>query len=211
MTTIFGMPFSTISAFWAVSALMVMTPGADWAYAISSGLKNKTVVPAITGMLTGYVAVTIIVASGVGALIAANPQALTILTVAGCAYLIWLGVSILRHPATPEIGDATDSPSVLKQYVKGFGVSGLNPKVMLLFLALIPQFTIPTASIPIAWQIVLLGLIHIASTAVVYFTVGFSAKKVLGTRPALAKFVSRLSGVLMITIAGLMLWQRFAG
>lgn len=204
------MPLSTLTAFWAVSALMVITPGADWAYAISSGLKNKSVVPAITGMLTGYIAVTVIVASGVGALIAANPQALTVLTVAGCVYLMWLGLGILRHPATPDVGNASDSPSILKQYVKGFGVSGLNPKVMLLFLALIPQFTIPTANVSVAWQIVILGLIHIASTAAVYFTVGFSAKAVLGTRPALARGISRLSGVLMIAIAVIMLVQRFA-
>lgn len=204
------MPFSTLTAFWAVSALLVITPGADWAYAISSGLKNKSVVPAITGMLTGYVAVTVIVASGVGTLIAANPQALTVLTVTGCVYLMWLGLGILRHPATPGVGNASDSPSILKQYVKGFGVSGLNPKVMLLFLALIPQFTIPTANMSVAWQIVILGLIHIASTAAVYFTVGFSAKAVLGTRPALARGISRLSGVLMIAIAVIMLVQRFA-
>ncbi|WP_271395828.1 LysE family translocator [Neomicrococcus lactis] len=203
------MPLSTLSTFWVVSTLMVLTPGADWAYTISSGLKNKSVVPAISGMLTDYMAVTVIVASGVGVLVAANPQALTALTVIGCAYLVWLGVGILRHPATPEIGDASDSPSIFRQYVKGFGVSGLNPKVMLLYLALIPQFTIPTANIPVPWQIVLLGLIHITSTAIVYLSVGYSAKRVLGARPSLALFISRLSGVLMIAIAALMIFQRF--
>ncbi|WP_394525483.1 hypothetical protein [Paenarthrobacter nicotinovorans] len=38
------MPFGTLAAFWAVSFLFVITPGADWAYAISAGLRHRTVV-----------------------------------------------------------------------------------------------------------------------------------------------------------------------
>ncbi|MFP3821385.1 LysE family transporter, partial [Bacillus sp. SIMBA_008] len=85
-----------ILAFWGVSALFVITPGADWAYAISAGLQRK-VLPAVLGLLTGHLVATLIVAAGVGTLIMSIPGALTVLTLAGSLYLVWLGVSTLRH------------------------------------------------------------------------------------------------------------------
>lgn len=85
--------------------------------------------------------------------------------------------------------------------VKGFGVSGLNPKVFLLFLALLPQFIHSSASWSIPTQIISLGLIHIFSCAVVYILVGFSAQVLLKTRPRAAQIVSQISGGLMVLIA----------
>jgi threonine/homoserine/homoserine lactone efflux protein len=41
------MPIATIAAFWGVSFLFVITPGADWAYAMAAGLRNRTVLPAV--------------------------------------------------------------------------------------------------------------------------------------------------------------------
>lgn len=55
---------------------------------------------------------------------------------------------------------------------KGAGVSGLNPKALLLFLAFLPQFLTHGAAWPFAAQIALLGLVHIANCAVVYTSVG---------------------------------------
>ncbi|PAV68873.1 hypothetical protein WR25_26090 [Diploscapter pachys] len=75
---------SVLTAFWAVSLLFVITPGADWAYAISAGMRGRWVVPAVAGMLSGHLLVTLVVAAGVGSLIAGHPLALTLLTLAGC-------------------------------------------------------------------------------------------------------------------------------
>lgn len=75
-----------------------MTPGADWAYAISSGMRNRMLLPAVSGMLLGYVVITVVVAAGVGALVASMPVILTVLTYAGAAYLLWLGAGVLRNP-----------------------------------------------------------------------------------------------------------------
>ncbi|PTU04584.1 lysine transporter LysE, partial [Pseudomonas sp. HMWF031] len=47
------MTLSVFVAFWAVSILFVITPGADWAYAISAGLKGRVVIPAVGGLLSG--------------------------------------------------------------------------------------------------------------------------------------------------------------
>jgi threonine/homoserine/homoserine lactone efflux protein len=93
------MPVATIAAFWGVSMLFVLTPGADWAYAIASGMRHRSVVPAVGGLLSGHLIATVVVAAGVAALLAGSPAVLAVLTVAGAGYLMWLGVGMLRYPA----------------------------------------------------------------------------------------------------------------
>ncbi|MEW9683167.1 LysE family translocator [Pseudomonas sp. TE50-2] len=195
------MAMSVLTAFWAVSLLFVITPGADWAYAISAGMRGRWVVPAVAGMLSGHLLVTLVVAAGVGSLIAGHPLALTLLTLAGCVYLLWLGGNLLLSPAVPEAGAGGGQDSGPRWAFKGLCVSGLNPKVFLLFLALLPQFTDPQSSWPLPLQILLLGLVHLGSSLVIYLMVGYGAKAVLRTRPAAAQAVGRLSGGVMILIA----------
>jgi hypothetical protein len=119
--------------------LFVLTPGADWAYAISSGLRHRSVVPAVGGLLSGHLLATVVVAAGVAALLAGSPTMLAVLTVAGAGYVIWLGVGMLRHPASVHAHPEEAAGSTWRQAIKGFGISGLNPKVFLLFLALLPS------------------------------------------------------------------------
>ncbi|WP_288375130.1 LysE family translocator [uncultured Pseudomonas sp.] len=202
------MTLSVLAAFWAVSLLFVITPGADWAYAISAGMRGRWVMPAVAGMLSGHFMATLVVAAGVGSLIAGHPLALMLLTLAGCLYLLWLGGNLLLKPAAPQAGLKLAGETGSRWALRGFCVSGLNPKVFLLFLALLPQFTDPTSSWPLPLQILLLGLVHLCSSLVIYLMVGYGAKAVLGTRPQAAKIVGRVSGAVMIAIAlGLMLGQ----
>ncbi|HGM5579896.1 TPA: LysE family translocator [Pseudomonas putida] len=202
------MTLSVLAAFWAVSLLFVITPGADWAYAISAGMRGRWVMPAVAGMLSGHFMATLVVAAGVGSLIAGHPLALMLLTLAGCLYLLWLGGNLLLNPAAPQAGLEQAGESGSHWALRGFCVSGLNPKVFLLFLALLPQFTDPTSSWPLPLQILLLGLVHLCSSLVIYLMVGYGAKAVLRTRPQAAKRVGQVSGGVMIAIAlGLMLGQ----
>jgi len=150
------------------------------------------------------------VAAGVGSLVAGHPLALMLLTLAGCTYLLWLGGNLLLSPAVPEAGQGGVGDSGSRWAFKGFCVSGLNPKVFLLFLALLPQFTDPQSSWPVPLQIVLLGLVHLCSSLVVYTLVGYGAKLVLGSRPGAARMVGRLSGVAMIAVAMLLVVGQFA-
>jgi threonine/homoserine/homoserine lactone efflux protein len=199
------MAISTIAAFWAVSFLFVITPGADWAYAIAAGLRYRTVLPAVGGLLAGHLLATAVVAAGVATLVAGSPVVLAALTVAGAGYLVWLGVGMLRQTPAPPAGGDEPPQSRARQAAKGLGTSGLNPKVFLLFLALLPQFTRPTATWPLAVQIVVLGLVHVTSCAVVYTVVGAGAKRVLRARPVAAGAVTRFSGVAMVGVGVLLL------
>lgn len=205
------MPSDLFAAFWLVSILFVITPGADWAYAVSAGLYGRVVAPAVAGLLLGHLMATVVVAAGVGALVASSPIALAILTVVGAAYLLWLGVTMFAHPSMPRVEEVQDPDSWGRWASKGVCVSGLNPKVFLLFLSLLPQFTDPAATWPVPVQIVALGLIHIVSCGVVYMLVGYSSQSVLRTRPGAARIVSRISGAAMIVIAVMLLTEQISG
>ena len=202
------MTVGTVVAFWAVSLLFVLTPGADWAYAIAAGLRHRTVLPAVGGLLVGHLAATAAVAAGVAALVARSLLVLTVLTVVGAAYLVWLGIATLARPSALHAGAEQAADSWVGQVMKGAGTSGLNPKVFLLFLALLPQFTEPDAGWPLGVQIVALGLVHVASCAVVYTGVGAGARLVLRARPSAARVVTRISGAAMVGIGVLLLVER---
>ena len=123
---------------------------------------------------------------------------------------MWLGLTTFTRPSAPHV-DGDETPGSWRRAVKGADISGLNPKVFLLFLALLPQFTDPAAPWPLALQIAVLGLVHLASCAVVYTGVGAGARRVLGARPAAARAVTRFSGAAMVSIGGLLLVQPLVG
>jgi threonine/homoserine/homoserine lactone efflux protein len=203
-------PISALLGFWAVAALLIIVPGPDWAFAISAGLRGHGV-PAATGIVVGYLAMTIVVAAGVGVLVASSPVALTVLTVVGGGYLVWLGAATLAHPAKPPSAeDSGRTPRAPASTIaQGIGVSGLNPKGLLVFVAMMPQFTTPAGAWPIAGQMAALGLVFTLTCAAVYLIVGASAQRVLHSRPSRARAVSLLSGLCMIIIGAALLAEHF--
>lgn len=200
------MDYGTFCSFWLVSLLLVITPGLDWAFVMSAGMLGRTVVPAVSGLLLGHLTAILLVAAGVGALVARTPGALTVLTFAGAAYLLWIGICQVRHPPGPPApGETEGVQSGFQWAVKGAFVSGLNPKVLLLFLVLLPQFVDRTSPWPVPLQIVALGALHIFTCGAVYLAVGFSTRALLRARQGAARMVSRISGAAMIVIALLLL------
>jgi threonine/homoserine/homoserine lactone efflux protein len=194
-------------ASWGVMTLMVLVPGPDWAYIIAAGTRERTIVPSLAGILVGYLAAVTAVAVGVGAAVAALPWVLVALTFAAAAYLSFLGVRVLRQPPTLVGGDAasggaggaTDRPWL--RFAQGTGVSGLNPKGLLVLVVLLPQFTDAAGTWPIPVQLAVLGLIFVGSCALVYSVVGVGAKAVLRVRPSATRIISRVSGAAMIVLA----------
>ncbi|MEU4892516.1 LysE family translocator [Streptomyces sp. NPDC044780] len=205
------MDTTTVAAFLAVDLLLVFTPGADWAYAIAAGLRDRSVVPAVAGLIAGYAGYTLLAVAGLVVLVASSPSVLTALTVAGAGYLMWLGWGVLARPAVLDAPTKTVSSSRRQVMLKGAGISGLNPKALLLYFSLFPQFIHPATGWPVAAQTGLLGTLHMAACAVVYLAVGVLARTVLKTRPAAARAVTRVSGAMMIGIGGFLLVERLAG
>jgi threonine/homoserine/homoserine lactone efflux protein len=211
------MAASSITAFWAVALLLIIVPGADWAYVIGTVLGNRSVLLAVTGIVLGYAGMTVVVAAGVGGIVARSPASLTALTIAGGLYLVWLGAKTLTRPTAPAIAaDGTPSgtrsgtpsgtgPATL---ARGIGVSGLNPKGLLVFLAILPQFTSPRGSWPLTVQLAVLGLVFTLTCAAFYLCIGSFAGKILRARPGAARAITRFSGTTMIVIGALLLAER---
>ena len=165
---------------------------------------------ATEALLAGYVVLTILIAAGVGVLIAGNPVLMAILTVAGAMYLAWLGYGMLRNPPIPHADSgAENGGNWMTWFRQGALVSGLNPKAFIFFLAFLPPWTSETASWSIPAQILALGLVYTASCSVVYSMVGFGANKALRTRPNVARLVGRISGVIMIGLAVMLVIREF--
>jgi threonine/homoserine/homoserine lactone efflux protein len=221
------MAAGSVAAFWAVALLLIIVPGADWAFVLGASLRARSVVPAVGGLVLGYAGITIVVAAGVGAIVGRSPALLTALTVAGGCYLMWHGATTLARPVAAEAPAGTAasagmaapaSPATAAAartaappatgravLVRGMGVSALNPKGLLVFLALLPQFTSPRWSWPLAAQLGLLGLVFVVSCGAFYLGLGSAARKVLASRPAVARAVTRVSGAAMVVIGALLL------
>ena len=199
------MALSSIAAFWAIAALLIAVPGADWAYVIGTVLSGRRVLLAVSGIVIGYAGITIVVAAGVGALVAGTPASLTALTIAGGLYLIWLGARALLRPAGHGVAGPAAARSDRATLLRGIGVSGLNPKGLLVFLAVLPQFATPRGTWPLAVQLGVLGVVFTLTCGVFYLSMGSAARRILDGRPALSRVIARGSGAAMIVIGLLLL------
>ncbi|WP_191873250.1 LysE family translocator [Streptomyces filipinensis] len=196
-------------SFLAVDLLLVCVPGADWAYVIAAALRGRPVTRAVAGLVSGYALHTALATAGLAVLVAGSPRLLTVLTVAGAGYLLWLGWGVLRRPAVP--GAAERSADDRGLFLRGATISGLNPKGLLLYLSVLPQFlTLHGTHLPVAVQTAAMGLLHMACCAAVYLTVGTLARALLSARPAAARAVTRTSGAAMLGIGAFLLVERLA-
>jgi threonine/homoserine/homoserine lactone efflux protein len=200
----------SVFAFWAVALMLILVPGPDWAFTISAGVRHRATVPAVAGLSLGYAGMTLVVAGGVGAVVARSPSALTVLTFVGGAYLIWHGVMTWRRPGS-ERADAEVTGSSRAILARGIGVSGLNPKGLLVFLALLPQFTDSRGGWPLALQLALLGLVFTATCAAFYLALGTFASTLLQHRRRAAAAVTRLAGVGMVVVGTVLILDRALG
>jgi threonine/homoserine/homoserine lactone efflux protein len=214
------MATGSVPAFWLVALLLIVVPGADWAFTIGAGVRGEAVPAAVGGLVAGYTLMTAAVAAGVGTLVAGSPGALTVLTVAGGLYLIQHGLTTAIRPAAllptdtvtpderPDRGSGARGWAV---FGRGVAVSGLNPKGLLIFLALLPQFTSPHAPWPVGAQLAVLGGTFTATCAGFYLLLGSLAGTVLAARPGLARVTGRICGIAMTTLGAALLLDRLLG
>ena len=176
------MEFSHWLAFFAACWAISISPGAGAVAAMSAGLNYGFARGYFTvfGLILGIWTQLVVVAVGLGALVAASGTAFLVIKWAGVAYLVWLGIGLLRSSAEPAAGPGLDGgpqlPSRLlgRLFVQGFLTNALNPKVALFFLAFVPQFIHPQAARP-AWAFVLLGSVFVANSTMVNLLIAAAA------------------------------------
>ena len=185
------------------------TPGVDMLYTASRTLTGgwRTGVVATLGVCAGCVVHTVGAAFGLAALMAVSAWAFSLVKWAGAAYLVWLGIGMLREAARRgEIAAQAAAPMPSARmgavFRQGMLTNVLNPKVALFFLAFLPQFIVPEAEHKTlaflalgAWAIVqgmLFLLVLVAITA---------SLRRLGGSLRLSRWLNATGGLLFLGLA----------
>jgi threonine/homoserine/homoserine lactone efflux protein len=154
---------SALAAFVLASFILVVVPGPSVLFVISRGvaLGRKAAVLTVLGNEIGLFLQVLLVAAGIGSLVERSVVAYEVLRIAGAAYIVYLGVQAIRHRRSlSTVLDVTATRSSRHIVREGFIVGITNPKAIVFFTAVLPQFVDPDgAAVPL--QMVLLGLISV--------------------------------------------------
>lgn len=140
------MSFMAFATFVLIAAAQVATPGPSTVFLLNNAVKYgpRRAILALSGDLVAIVLLASLSAAGVGVLLATNATLFTVLRLGGAAYLLWLGVRYFRRPAAVaadgERLPAERGSGGLALWLQSFGIGISNPKAILFFAALFPQF-----------------------------------------------------------------------
>lgn len=205
------MDTSLLLGFLAVALLAYVSPGPDWFVVLRSAAHSRRDgLLSSLGIVSGLAVHTIAASLGVSALLLASAEAFTVVKIAGALYLGFLGIRALqsaygtwKHPQeaaddTPEREEA----SAGKVWASAFAVNVLNPKAVLFFIAVLPQFV--TESAPVLPQILLLGGADILLGCLFWaaFTVTVSHFKALLQRRRARIALDAASGTALVGLGG---------
>lgn len=143
------MPDPQVLAFAFVAALMTLSPGPDTMLVVRNSLRGgrQDGLLTVAGICSGLFVHALLSALGVSAVLMLSATAFTVMKAAGACYLVWLGVQSLRSAAggtPPAAGDGGGRPvAAARSFREGLLTNVLNPKVVVFYLALVPQFIGP--------------------------------------------------------------------
>ena len=190
---------TTLLTYLAACFVLAIVPGPTVTVIISSSLARgtKAGLMNILGTQIGMLTMVVVVAFGLEAVIGFIGWAFNWIKLAGAAYLIWIGINMLRSDGHLGNGGAGAPRTPLQDAIRGFLVIWSNPKALIFLGALLPQFVDRTQStFP---QIMVLGLIFMtlaSATDSMYAVLAGRMRHLLNA--ARVKLVSRISGAVLI-------------
>jgi threonine/homoserine/homoserine lactone efflux protein len=200
------MPASHTLAFALLAFALIIVPGPNVLFIISRSLmlgRTAGVGTALGGQIGVYVQVAA-VAFGVGAVVERSVAVFTVLKLAGAAYLVYLGVQALRHRRSlaAALGTPAEPKTIRRILRDGFFVGLTNPKAIVFFVAVLPQFVDRSAG-HVSVQMLLLGAIFMAIAVVCDSTwalVAGTARAWLARSPRRMEIIGGTGGLVMIAI-----------
>lgn len=194
-------------AYVLASTVLLLIPGPTIllivSYALAEGRRSAW--GTVAGATLGDIVAVTLSCLGLGALLAASATLFTVLKWLGAAYLVYLGIKMIRARPSFELQDESASRfSQRAMFLHAFVVTTLNPKSIVFFVAFLPQFIVPTA--PVAPQLVLLGGTFVGLAVVVcalYAILAGSLREAVA-KPSLLTAIQRAGGGILIG-AGLMM------
>lgn len=197
---------SALLGFAVVAGLMTITPGLDTALVLRSAVtQGRTqAIATAAGICTGVLVWAVAAAVGISALLTASEAAYTVLKVMGTAYMLWLGLGMLRsafrkdpHGSTVQVENL--KPAGLAQcFQRGLLTNLLNPKVGAFYVALLPQFM--PSDTPHLLAGVLLGLVHNIEGMLWLSLLAYTAHRARAwlSRPKTQRIVDGIAGTAVI-------------
>jgi homoserine/homoserine lactone efflux protein len=192
-------------AFVAASAILLIIPGPTIltviSYSISHGRRAN--VPLVAAVALGDSTALVVSLLGLGALLAASAFWFTVVKLAGGLYLLYLGIKLLRAGISPATLVAPTSPgSRLKLFANTYLVTALNPKGIIFFVAFLPQFLRPGASVTgQLWVLACTFVVMATLNATLYATFAASARKLLAS-PRTQRWFN-FGGGTLLSVAGI--------
>ena len=201
-------------AFFATTAVFAYIPGPAMLYAAAQTMARGRFagLMATLGIHLGCYAHVLAAAAGLSMLFHAVPVLYLAVKLAGAAYLIWLGFNLLRA----RDGEAGAVPGTLaksgrRAFLESITVEVLNPKTAIFFVAFLPQFIDPSASLPIWMQFVILGtivnLMFSSADIVCVFLAGAVMTRLRGSDRA-RRMMQRAGGAILVGLGAHIVLQR---
>lgn len=198
--------------FIVASLLLIVTPGQDMILVMSRSIAQGAGAGVATaaGVSVGLVGHTLLATLGLGALLRTSEWLFVALKLAGAAYLVWLGVQMLRTRGA-ELAASSGAPrSLARLFFDGALSNVSNPKIAVFYFAFLPQFVQPGAAHP-TLAVFALGLVFAALTFLVKGPVGLGAGALSGwlrARPQALTWLYRSSGVVLVGLGLKLAFER---
>ncbi len=200
--------------FLLAGIILNITPGADTIYIITRSVAQgrKAGIYSVLGIGTGALCHTLFAAFGLSVILMQSALLFQIVKYAGAAYLIFLGIKIIRDKsnlfANPKFQQENVNP--VKIYKQGFLTNLLNPKVAIFYLSLMPQFIKP-AYVNGPLPFLILGFTFITTGTIWCVFLAYSSSfmtKTLRENARLSKIMQKISGFIFVTLGLQLLFNK---
>lgn len=196
----------TLLTFALAGIVLVVVPGPSVLFIVGRALAHgrRAALTSVAGNTTGAALVVVVVALGFGAVAAQSVAVFTVLKLVGAAYLVYLGVQTIRHRGdlAAALGGGASGAVDRRLYWQGVVVGATNPKVLVFFAAVLPQFVDVRAG-DATTQMLVLGLLFAVIAAGLDSLWGLAAgtaRDWFATSPARLRRLGGVGGATMVVM-----------
>jgi threonine/homoserine/homoserine lactone efflux protein len=205
-----------LDAYWALftiaSLALIALPGQDMILVMSRSIAQGSRAGVVTaaGVSVGLVGHTLLATLGLGVILRTSELLFLALKLVGAAYLVYLGVGLLRARRGSLAMHAAATRPLGRLFIDGAFSNLSNPKIAVFYFAFLPQFVSPTAQHPtltvFTLGLVFAGLTFLVKAPVALFSGALSAW--LRARPGVLVWVYRLSGAILVGLGVRLAFER---
>ena len=196
---------SQIIFFLITSILLIVTPGQDFMLVITRSISmgKKAGMATIAGVSTSLIIHSVLVAFGLGALIQTSEILFSVMKIIGAFYLLYLGFKTFR--AKPIEIDTTKPSNISSKrlFIEGLISNLCNPKVIIFYIAFLPQFVGSTSANP-TQTLFILGVVFAVVTFILIGSIGMLAGSMSGwlrEKKSVQTILNRISGIILVGFA----------